>query len=111
VAEHLPRPWEDFARIYNRLEPGGWACISTPNPTGLSARISKAQWREAGKLGHLVFLSEATMNRMLSSVGFKSISPARWNVHFGRGLKHEVTQRVLNLTGLQGASRLIAYKR
>jgi 2-polyprenyl-3-methyl-5-hydroxy-6-metoxy-1,4-benzoquinol methylase len=110
VAEHLPRPWEDFARLYGRIRPGGWICVSTPNPSGLSARVSRAKWREAGKTSHLVFLSETTLARMLRSTGFASISPARWHVRYGRGLQHELAQRLLNLTGLQGASRLIAYK-
>ena len=110
VAEHLPRPWDDFARLYSRIVPGGWICISTPNPAGLSARLRGANWREAAKAGHIVFLCEPTLGRILRSVGFTSVRPAHWNVSYGRGLKHELSQRLLNLTGLQGASRLIAYK-
>lgn len=110
VAEHLSRPWEDFSRLYPRIEPGGWLCVSTPNPAGLSARVGRARWREAGKSGHLVFLGEPTLGRMLRSAGFTSIRPARWHVSYGRGIQHQVAQRLLTLTRLQGASRLIAFK-
>ena len=110
VAEHLPRPWEDFASLYARLEPGGWICVSTPNPASLSARLRGANWREAGKSGHIVFLPERTLEKILRTIGFAAVSPARWNISYGRGIRHEIAQRLLNLTGLQGASRLIAFK-
>ena len=84
-------------------------CVSTPNPAGLSARLGRAHWREASVRPHR-FLGERTLGKILRSVGFTSIRPARWHVSYGRGVRHQIAQGLLTLTGLQGASRLIAFK-
>jgi 2-polyprenyl-3-methyl-5-hydroxy-6-metoxy-1,4-benzoquinol methylase len=111
VVEHLPRPWETFATLFQRIKPGGWLCISVPNPKGLNARLNGGKWREARKVGHIVFLEGKTLVRMLRWAGFSAAKPVRWNVHYGKGFMHRLSQRLLVIAGLHGAVRVIAYKR
>ena len=61
VVEHLREPWAEIDVLFERLVPGGWLCIATPNPYGLNARISKNSWRELKRPGHILFLSDQTL--------------------------------------------------
>lgn len=79
VAEHLFDP-RLFARtLFNLVEPGGTAIVSTPShgyiknlALALTGRLDNhftALWQG----GHIKFFSIATMGELLSSVGFDSI--------------------------------------
>jgi 2-polyprenyl-3-methyl-5-hydroxy-6-metoxy-1,4-benzoquinol methylase len=110
VVEHLPQPWETFATLLRRIKPGGWLCISVPNPKGINARLNGGRWRETQKVGHIVFLEGKTLVRMLRWAGFSVARPVRWNVNYGKGFMHHLSQRLLLITGLHGAVRVIAFK-
>lgn len=110
VVEHLWDPWETLQALFDRIQPGGWICISTPNPKGLNARLHGGQWREVQKIGHLVFFEEQSLASMLTKIGFLSPKPLRWNVRYEHGLLRHLTQKVLLAVGLQGAVRMIAFK-
>lgn len=110
VVEHLPEPWETFRLLLNRLNPGGWLVVSTPNPKGLSARLMGSRWREIANDGHIMFLSEAAMKRMLRIAGFSAVKPARWRIRYPGGLVKYYCQLLTVALGLHGAVRVIAFK-
>src|ERR1700674_732805 len=39
VIEHLREPWRELGKLRKLLRPGGWIVISTPNVSGLKARL------------------------------------------------------------------------
>jgi SAM-dependent methyltransferase len=110
VVEHLLAPWETFRHLLDRLNPGGWLLVSTPNPKGLTARLMGCKWREVAKAGHIMFLSQAVMKRMLQVAGFSVVKPARWHVRFAGGLPKYYCQLLTLAFGLHGAARVIAFK-
>ena len=111
VFEHLTRPWEDLQALYQRLAPGGWICISTPNPAGMRARFGGVNWDEARNPGHICFMSCSTLSSMLKSAGFSRVRQLNWHISYRRRrLRRKITQRLLMAVGLQGAARVMAFK-
>jgi len=110
VVEHLRRPWEVFSDLLPKLEAGGWLCVATPNPSGLNARLNKGRWREMSKPGHILFMDERTLEKMLREAGYVSIRSLNWKVEQHLGLVQKVSHKIMRFTGLFGASRIIAYK-
>ena len=82
VLEHLNTPWETLLVLQKKLVKEGWIYISTCNPKGLNALITKENWREACKKGHLVFTSANTLEKMLLYAGFKKIQRLKWYIRF-----------------------------
>lgn len=80
VVEHLREPWVILDQLRDKLVDGGWLCVSTPNPSGLNARIKKGMWREAIKAGHILFMDELTLGKMLEKAGYHIIRSLDWDV-------------------------------
>ncbi len=108
VIEHLVRPWQTIADLAPRLAPGGWICLSAPNPRGLNARLMGSRWREARKPGHLMFMEERTLEMMLRQVDLPEAQPVRWQIRYDNGLLRHHLQRLLAGLGLAGTVRVIA---
>ncbi len=111
VIEHLSDPGQVLRSLYDRLLPGGWLFITTPNAAGLPARRAGETWREATKPGHIVFFTPTTLRESLRNGGFRRIRRPRWFIRY----PHTSPLRTLAHFGLQklaidGGLRMIAYR-
>ncbi|GAB4501657.1 MAG: hypothetical protein Fur0035_12000 [Anaerolineales bacterium] len=64
VIEHVPQPREFFSQLVNLLAPGGWLVISTPNYSGLIARILQQRDPFMIPPEHLNFFTAAGMRAL-----------------------------------------------
>jgi 2-polyprenyl-3-methyl-5-hydroxy-6-metoxy-1,4-benzoquinol methylase len=109
VIEHLPDPVSVLRAIRRLLEPGGWIYLSTPNRNGLNARLTKANWREANKPGHLCLFTAHGVEKILASAGFERIARQRWLVDFGSGFPRRLARYAMQMTRTDGGLRYVAY--
>ena len=110
VIEHLRNPWDTLKDLSALLKTGGWIYVSTGNPTGLNAKINRGNWREAKKAGHLLFPSPSTMERMLCEAGFTKVKRLRWLIRFHRNPLRVMANYIMQMTGLDGELRYLAWK-
>ncbi len=82
VLEHIPDPMAELDHYRQRLKPGGWLFLSTPNIDGLFPRLSLGlahrlnYWPHPEPPHHLFQFSVITLRRMLEASGF-SPGPVR----------------------------------
>lgn len=109
VIEHLRDPLEFAAWIHDRLNPTGWAFLTTPNVQGLNARLRQQRWREFRKPGHILLFDEHAITTALELAGFTQIRRVRWNIG-----PHSLPRRALGAAtmamGIHGALRIVAYR-
>lgn len=110
VVEHLREPWVVLDQLHDKLVDGGWLCVSTPNPSGLNAKINKGMWREATKAGHILFMDERTLGKMLEKSGYNSIQSLDWAVGSHLSVPKKLSHLFMRKAGLFGTSRMIARK-
>lgn len=110
VVEHLHRPWATVRDLYNTLCKDGWLYVATCNPSGLNARITRGNWREAKKPGHLIWPTPRLMEEFLKSAGFKEVKRLRWLVRYSNNLLKRAFHAVTQLTGQDGELRYLALK-
>ncbi len=110
VVEHLRTPWECITELYNRLRPGGWLFISTPNPNGLNAFLTKQNWREAAKPGHILFMSEKCLFEIFGAAGFSQIRPLHWKIRYSDNYFKRASDYMLQNLSLDGATRMIGFR-
>lgn len=111
VIEHLRDPGRVLAGLYERLSPGGWLLITTPNAAGFPARLMRQRWREAARPGHIVFFTPAALARILKKNGFSRVQRQRWHVRYPeasplRALLHVGMQKL----AIDGGLRMVAYR-
>jgi 2-polyprenyl-3-methyl-5-hydroxy-6-metoxy-1,4-benzoquinol methylase len=111
VWEHLMDPWNTMHQINRLLRSKGWCFIATPNPIGMNARIIRNQWREAIKITHLMFPEPKTMERMFADAGFLQWKRLRWIVRYRNNFSIILLHICLQLIGLDGELRYLAWKR
>ena len=110
VIEHMRAPWKVFRNLRQRLKPGGWLCISMPNPNSLIARIKGTKWCESQKPGHIIFMGRATLIDMLKSVGYSHVRPLNWKVGKGDSICRYIGRNGLEYFGLRGSLRILAFR-
>jgi SAM-dependent methyltransferase len=111
VIEHLPAPAEILAKLYQRLKAGGWLFVTTPNPTGLPAKLAGEHWREAARPGHILFFPAATLQALLEKTGFCNIQRLRWLFRYpDASIVRTASHYLLQSARLDGGLRLLAYK-
>ncbi|MDR2468744.1 MAG: class I SAM-dependent methyltransferase [Spirochaetaceae bacterium] len=77
LIEHLNDP-VSFVREVNRiLVPGGFFLITTPNTSGLQARLFGSNWRSA-IFDHLYLFSRNTLSRLVHEAGFTVEKTVTW---------------------------------
>ncbi len=111
VVEHVLDPAETLSRLGERLAPGGWLLVTTPNPEGLTARLAGQEWREAQKPGHILFFPPSTLQSTLRQLGFDSVERQRWLLRFpNASSRRAALHYLLQATFMDGSLRVLARK-
>jgi SAM-dependent methyltransferase len=71
VLEHLDRPQERLAKIYEWLRPGGILYLGIPNIASWEASLFKSYWFGLELPRHLYHYSPESLRRLTSSAGFR----------------------------------------
>lgn len=71
VIEHLYRPEDMLTRVKEHLKPGGLFIVTTPNLSGLGAKIMGAKWH-GYRDDHVCLKGMADWIKLIESQGFKS---------------------------------------
>jgi SAM-dependent methyltransferase len=77
LIEHLNRPAGFVREVYRILVPGGRLFITTPNISGLQAKIFGGAWRSA-IFDHLYLFSVRTLSLLLKEAGFSVELVTTW---------------------------------
>jgi 2-polyprenyl-3-methyl-5-hydroxy-6-metoxy-1,4-benzoquinol methylase len=70
VIEHLLDPVATLKKCHDLLKPGGSIIISTPNSSGLGARILKKNWRGWEPPRHIFLYNPKTLPEIVQKAGF-----------------------------------------
>jgi 2-polyprenyl-3-methyl-5-hydroxy-6-metoxy-1,4-benzoquinol methylase len=77
LIEHLNDPRSFLTEAHRVLKDGGRVFITTPNISGLQARLYGSRWRSA-IFDHLYLFSVRTLKNLLIATGFKAEKTAAW---------------------------------
>jgi 2-polyprenyl-3-methyl-5-hydroxy-6-metoxy-1,4-benzoquinol methylase len=77
LIEHLNDPRSFLKETHRILKENGSVFITTPNISGLQARLYKGRWRSA-IFDHLYLFSIRTLSKMLKNTGFKIERVRTW---------------------------------
>jgi len=77
LIEHVPDPSALLLEIKRILKPEGYMVLTTPNVSGMQARIAGKNWRSAIP-DHVYLFSKKTMKRLLRIAGFKIQKQISW---------------------------------
>ncbi len=111
VIEHLTNPEDELNKLFYLLKPNGKLYLTTPNRNGLQARLHKCQWREAKKPFHLVLFNYFSLKHLLNKNGFNVVQYCRFSPLTDSAPFKVLLHRFLQMLGLYGGLRVIAYKR
>lgn len=110
VIEHLSNPDKILTELFSLLKPGGGIYLTTPNRNGLQGRLKKCQWREAMKPFHLILFNYSSLKHLLIKNGFKSVRYLRFSPLTVETPFKVFQHKLLQLFGLYGGLRVMAYK-
>lgn len=110
VIEHLRTPWDEIAQLRDRLKDSGWVYLSTPNADGLSAKLRREQWKEAGRPGHIVFFTSGSLKRTLERTGYSECRRLKWFVNYRAGAFRRGMHYMLQSCAMDGELRYLAFK-
>lgn len=77
LIEHLNNPFSFLSEAHRILKDNGYIFITTPNISGLQARLYGDRWRSA-IFDHLYLFSVRTLTAMLKKTGFKVEKVSTW---------------------------------
>jgi SAM-dependent methyltransferase len=77
LIEHLNDPAAFVGEVYRVLAPGGVFLVTTPNITGLQAKVYRHLWRSA-IFDHLYLFSKKTLRKLLEKYGFEIEKTVTW---------------------------------
>ena len=73
VLEHLHDPKAQLREIYRILKPDGFIIFRVPNANSLDAKLFKQYWAGLDAPRHLYVFTFDTLNKLLTSTGFRII--------------------------------------
>jgi SAM-dependent methyltransferase len=104
VIEHLDDPHRALAACRDRLAPGGWLFLSTPDAGSLIARALGKRWYYQDPLQHINLFSRRNLRRVLRDSGFVPEA----STYFGRRYRVSyIVNRLRYLAGHGAAGRLL----
>jgi SAM-dependent methyltransferase len=74
VLEHLSNPAEVFARVAEKVEPGGVLAIGVPNPRSLQFRVLRSRWAHLDAPRHLCLIPPAALIGKGRDLGMTSVA-------------------------------------
>jgi 2-polyprenyl-3-methyl-5-hydroxy-6-metoxy-1,4-benzoquinol methylase len=77
LIEHVSDPSALLLEIRRILKPEGYMVLTTPNVSGMQARVSGKNWRSAIP-DHVYLFSKKTMKKLLSNTGFNIYTQLSW---------------------------------
>lgn len=95
LIEHLNQPAEFVRDVYRLLKPGGRVLLTTPNSSGLQARLFDGAWRSA-IADHMFLFSKQTLSSLLKRNGFEIERIKTWG-GIAAGMAPTPVKRVLDL--------------
>jgi 2-polyprenyl-3-methyl-5-hydroxy-6-metoxy-1,4-benzoquinol methylase len=110
VIEHLRSPVEVLSTLFKQIAPGAKIFISTPNPKSLNAILRGSKWREANKIGHLIFFTRKTSHVLASKLDCQLMEVGAWGLP-NKGIFYNFLYRCLEFCGLGGATRFVLIKK
>jgi SAM-dependent methyltransferase len=109
VLEHVPNPNETLAAIARVLRPGGVLLATTPDVSGLDARLLGRRWYGFTKVPeHYYYYSRRTFGVLLRAAGLEPVRARRWGFVRDLGFCAEKAVAVGRLGALGGAARRFA---
>lgn len=106
VIEHLEQPGSVLTSLRNRMAADAVVFITTPNASGLRAKVLRNRWSEARNPTHKTLFTRSGLETLLTKHGFERIEWMR-SVNFGGiGIRRSL-RRGLQVTGLDGGLRVI----
>jgi SAM-dependent methyltransferase len=107
VIEHLPSPRRSVSNIYRVLRPGGLLRISTTNFASLSRWLNGPEWVYLNGSDHIFLFEPSTITRLLTQVGFSSISVRTRSFNMRRKLYHPEKELPLSVPLLSPFRKII----
>ncbi len=108
VIEHLDDPRRALAACRDRLAPGGWIFLSTPDAGALTARGLGKRWYYQDPVQHINLFSRRNLQRVLNDSGLVP----RSSTYFGRTYRiRYIANRLRYLAGTGMTGRLLAILR
>lgn len=87
VIEHVPNPTEFTAQLYERLRPGGWLFLTTPD-VGHSKRTQPLiDWKSVKPPEHITLFTKAGLTQLFTDAGFER---PRFRPHTKPGIRMTV---------------------
>jgi len=108
--EHLAEPTVVLNQLRRLASPSGWLWVSTPNSASLRALLMGGRWEEAHKPGHLLLFGPNSLERVMSTAGWKRLRRLDWRVDYRRGALARTAHLALQTLRLDGELRYLAYK-
>ena len=103
VIEHLREPWRQLAELRKLLRPGGRIVISTPNASGLKARLLRRRWGNYMNPKHFYYFAPASLRLTLKTAGFQEIVQLHFAIQYPyHGTVGSTIHRVLLRSRLDG---------
>jgi len=103
VIEHLREPWRELAKLRKLLRPGGRIVISTPNASGLRARLLRRRWHNYTNPTHFYYFAPASLRLALGTSGFEEIVQLHFAIRYpDHGAVRSAFHRVLLRSRLDG---------
>jgi 2-polyprenyl-3-methyl-5-hydroxy-6-metoxy-1,4-benzoquinol methylase len=94
--EHIWDPLQVMPLLFDRLKPGGYLALSTPNIGTLTARIMGTRWAFMTPPEHLSFLSKQSMHYLMqTALGHQIVFHASWGKKVNAGFLFYKLHRVM----------------
>jgi 2-polyprenyl-3-methyl-5-hydroxy-6-metoxy-1,4-benzoquinol methylase len=85
LIEHVPDPSGLLLEVKRILKPDGYMVLTTPNVSGMQARVAGKNWRSAIP-DHVYLFSKKTMKSLLCKTGFEVLKQVSWGgIPAGKG--------------------------
>lgn len=82
VIEHLREPWRELGDLAALLKPGARILISTPNASGLKARLRPSRWDNYLNPTHFYYFAPRSLRLVLERAGFDEITQLRFSIRY-----------------------------